>query len=216
MAIVDISKLTSLGSQDQVELQDERGERLFVGASIENLGVDASSKLMQQPREDGTVQIDHKVDLPITARVRIMSGGDRGGQLSIPSASELTFPDLLGLDSVSYRSIYFDLVQRKARGETVTLQTRAATYPNLFIEGFPHEETPEMFDVIGLTVILRQALIFSAVGEGLTFEQVLDPKDQSTINRGDAQTTILDAVTSANVITAVQDLIPVINYRSWF
>jgi len=58
--------------------------------------------------------------------------------------------------------------------------TRTGIYENQLISAIPHERTPEQYDVISLTLNLRQAL-FVAPENSIT---PAEPEDTTTIDRG--------------------------------
>ena len=182
MPIVDTSKVISLFSQDIVEIVDDNGNNIFDGATIMRISINDSADFMRQPRENGASQVDHKIDLPIEAKVTLIIGGELKSPLP-SSIEDFQNIELFG-SSLSYTDVYSKIQKAKIEATRLRLQTKAATYENLYIESIPHEEDPRKFSVITMILGLKQALIFSATAQELTEEKTIDPKDADIVNRG--------------------------------
>ena len=73
----------------------------------------------------------------------------------------------------------------------------------MVISDLPHDETPNEFDAISIRLRLREAR-FVTPKTGLSQDQVQDPKQASTVNRGSQQTSAANASTSAKATSTFQ------------
>ena len=159
MAILDPQ--TPSAAQDLVAIFDaQSGRQLFEGGRPMSLAVGESSKLMAHPREDGSSQIDHKIDLPVT--------------ISIPMI----------MRAEDYRRTYNELRQARIAGTRLTVQTKTFTHTDMFLESIPREEDPSRFDTISVIVNLVQAQIAQTRIQTLPPAAVANPPDSSTVDRG--------------------------------
>lgn len=124
-------------AQDVVGVfRGEGSEQVFTEARSMRVGIDNASKVMEHPLEDGSSVIDHTVSLPIQAQLVLILPNDK------------------------YRDLYAVIKGLKASRELLTLQTRADSYPNMFVADMPHEETPDMLDAVQMVLKLREAVFF--------------------------------------------------------
>lgn len=136
--------------------------------------------LMEHPLETGAVIADHIVFRPI----------------------EIELP-LLCVGEVAYRSTYAAIRATFNAGTLLTIRTRTGSYSNMVISDLPHDETPNEFDAISIRLRLREAR-FVTPKTGLSQDQVQDPKQASTVNRGSQQTSAANASTSAKAASTFQ------------
>ena len=136
--------------------------------------------LMEHPLETGAVIADHIVFRPI----------------------EIELP-LLCVGEIAYRSTYAAIRSTFNSGTLLTIRTRTGSYSNMVISDLPHDETADEFDAISIRLRLREAR-FVQPKTGLSQEQVQDPNQASTANRGSQQTTAANASTSAKAGTSFQ------------
>jgi hypothetical protein len=159
MALINL-RLPSWNT-DLVQIIDsEKGEQVYKAARPVQIQVIEESQLMKQPREDGSVQVDHKVDNPILINMQVF------------------------LDRREYKDVYAQLQKARIAGTNLRIQSRVTTYENMFISGMPHEETAVNFTNIQMTISFEQALIFGTTEETLGPEQVREPEDESLIKKG--------------------------------
>ncbi|WP_127958851.1 hypothetical protein [Serratia microhaemolytica] len=57
------------------------------------------------------------------------------------------------------------------------------------LQAIPHEQTPEQIDSIMLIIKLKEAKIVTTQYQALPQEKVLDPRDASTVQRGEQKAT---------------------------
>lgn len=162
IAAVNSSQATSLTSvnQDVVSVLDGFSQ-VFRDARPMAASVKEESKLMEHPTEDGAVITDHAVTQPV----------------EIELVMTLT-PD-------TYRDTYKEIKRLYLEKKILTVQTMAETYENQLIQAIPHEETPEVFDTIVLTLKLKEVKIVKA-----EFTAEYKPKraaQSTTTDRGEVQ-----------------------------
>lgn len=136
----------------------EGGEQLFENASTMRLQVRREKKVMRHPLENGSSVIDHTVTTPAE------------GQL------------LLILPAPAYRDTYAVIKSSFLAGELFTLQTRADSFPNMFIVSMPHEETPEMMDALQVILQVQEAIFFKRQFQAITPRAT---RSTSTTRRGE-------------------------------
>lgn len=138
------------------------------------------AEVMEHPLEMGAVIADHIVFRPVEIELPLVCVGE-----------------------IAYRSTYALLRSTFNAGQLLTVRTRTGSYPNMVITDLPHEETAEVFDGITMRLRLREAR-FVTPKTGLSQEQVKDPKQASTLNRGSQQTTAANASQSAKGASTFQ------------
>ena len=156
--------LMSSYTYDVVAVTDpDTGLQLFDGAEIMKANVGPLSKIMDHPLEDGTPVSDFKIDLPVTIDLAML------------------------IDSMQVTGVYqqIDLARRSAT--LLTVRTNADTYDNLIIEGLPHDELPEMFGMLALSLRLREVQLVTLQYQALTSNDVADQTAQSTVTTGETQ-----------------------------
>lgn len=135
--------------------------------------------LMEHPLETGAVISDHIVFRPTEIELPLICPGE-----------------------LAYRSTYAAIRQTFKSGTLLTVVTRTGSYPNMVISDLPHDETATEFDAITIRLRLREAN-FVTPKTGLSSDQVKDPKQASTVNRGSQQTTNVGSAKSSQVTSNV-------------
>lgn len=137
---------------------------LQLGANPMRVTVRETSKLTSFPVEDGTQRTDHRVIDPI----------------------EIELPLLLS--SEFNRSLFDQLRQIYLRGDEVVVQTKMRTYDSMMIVEMPHDETPEIFGGVPVSVRLKQVITVQPEFGELPAEKVANPAQSSTVKKGGQQT----------------------------
>ena len=137
MAIRDIQ--VNSPTADLVAVFDQNLNQMFTAGLPLTVDVIENADLPEHPLETGTLITDHIIYHPTEVELPLM------------------------LTSEDYRSVYEQIrqVYRDAGGPLI-VQTKASTYPDMYLQGMPHEERPSHFDAIRLTLRLKQARL---VGE---------------------------------------------------
>ena len=141
---------------DTVAVFDQEYNQLFRDARGIKAEVKEQAKVMEHPIESGAVITDHRIILPVEIELSV---------ILLPASYQDTYKAI--------RSYYLN-------GTLLVIQTRTAIYENMLIQGIPHDETPEQYDVISLTISLRQALFVIPAGNIAP----LNPEDSNTVDRG--------------------------------
>ena len=151
-----ISTLLPSFASDTVAVFTQDYQQLFVDAKGLRAVIKEQAKVMEHPIETGAIITDHRVILPVEIELSLI------------------------LLPVSYQDTYKAIRSYYLNGTLLVIQTRTGVYENQLISGMPHEETPEQYDAISLTLSLRQALFVTPVGNVTP----ADPSDSTTVDKG--------------------------------
>lgn len=146
---------------DVVGVYDQDFNQLFDLARPIKANINRPAALMDQPTEQGSVTSDFRIILPIEIELALMVSSDEENDT------------------------YAEIEAAFLNTQLLVVQTRMGVFANMAIEGMPHDETPEMADVICLALRLREVLIVDVQFQALPADAVADPTDQSTVKRGD-------------------------------
>lgn len=144
---------------------DTLQEILPVGYNPMKATVRETSKLTSWPVEDGTERTDHRVLDPI----------------------EIELPLLIS--SEQNRDIFDRLRQAYLRGDSIMVQTRVRTYENMMIIEIPHDETPDIFNSVPVSVRLKEVRTVEPEFGTLPASKVANANQSSTVKKGAQQTT---------------------------
>jgi len=131
--------LNHAASADAVAILDSNFDQVFPNARPMRGEVIPRSRLMDHPLETGQIITDYKIVLPI----------------------EIVIPMLV--PALFYRNTYQEIWNLWQTSELLTVQMRASNYPNMIIAELPHEEKPDMYDVITINLRFRQVQIVQPV-----------------------------------------------------
>jgi hypothetical protein len=148
-------------SSDVVCVLNASLAQVFELARPVKASVKPEAKPMEHPLESGAVVTDHIVFLPLEVELSMVLAGED-----------------------NYRATYKQIRDLFGRGELLTVQTRADSYPSLAIVSMPHEESPESFDALVLALKLREVQFVEAQ---FTTLKVKHAKDSRTAKRGEQQ-----------------------------
>ena len=139
-------------------------QQLFQNARPVKASVRPNKKVMQYPVETGVVLSDHQVIL------------QKQIDLSLIIPAEF------------YGSTYQQIAAASVNATLLTVQTRAGVFPNMIIESYTHEETPEMYDAITMALRLTEVLYVApasiAQPNAPAGYAPADPANQTTQRRG--------------------------------
>lgn len=183
MAILDRQTLPA--SADLLAILDaDTGNQLFSGARPLKATVLEDAQMMVHPREDGSTQIDHKIDLPISIQISVVMEPD------------------------NYAGIYAELRDAKIEGRQLTVQTKTYTHPNMFIKSIPREEDPRYADTITMVITLIEQIIPGSPGGQVTLlpAAVTNAQDADTVGRGQVSPTPSNAAQVEQVTESVNAL----------
>lgn len=155
-----LSNLYPTKKQDLVQILDDDFIKLFPEAQITEVRrVEENAEIFDHTIEDGSVVSDYKIINPVGIDLLVI------------------------LNSSDYQSVYFSIRQYWIESTIVRVQTKTATYENQIIKNISHTEVPEMYNAIGMVIVLRQAQVVKAeygVNPAL-------PAHTNTVNRGQQQ-----------------------------
>jgi hypothetical protein len=141
---------------DIVGVFDDSFNQVFAEARPVRAFPRPSARLMDHPLETGQIVSDYKVILPVELQMELI------------------------LPSPFSRDLYAEIWQLWQQSELLTVQTKASSYPNMIIAEIPHEETPEKYDALPMTIRFRQVQVVTSV----TSYAPADPTQANTQNLG--------------------------------
>lgn len=156
-----MATLSANAAADVVGVFDSNFRQLFPEARPLKATIKEQAKVMEHPVESGATVTDHRIILPVEIEVTLMVNG------------------------AEYRDVYGAIRERYLKTETLVVQTKTGSYPNMIIAGMPHEEEPDVFDAVPLFLQLREVLFVEAQFQALPARAVQKPADQSTVKRGE-------------------------------
>lgn len=134
MAIRDIQD--SSAASDFVAVFDVGLNQLFPNALKMRVEARPTAELVEHPLETGTLVVDHIIYNPIQLDLFVM------------------------LSTEDYRAAYQKIRQVYFSAEgPLSVQTRADTFDNMYIQGIPHEERTEHYDAVSMTIRLKQVRV---------------------------------------------------------
>ena len=146
---------------DTVALYDASFNQVFEMARAVKANINVSSKLLDHPVENGATMTDFRIALPTEIELSVICTGK------------------------DYRTLYQAIRDTYANGISLILVTKADTYYNLMIQAMPHEETPDMFDVLAVAIKLREVMIIDTIYQPFTAVKVKKATDVSTVKTGE-------------------------------
>jgi hypothetical protein len=122
-------------TQDVVGIYDSNFNQLFIGARPMKARIERKAKLMKQPIESGGTIEDFRVIEPIKITMEVV------------------------LNAATYQDDYYQLSQVFEGSNLLNIQTKVTLFPNMALDGIPHEESPAHFDTIKMTLSFEEARI---------------------------------------------------------
>ena len=135
--------------------------QVFRDARPMKASVREEAKLMEHPVEDGSTVTDHMV----VEAVEI--------ELSMT------------LTPATYRETFKEIKDLFKQGKILNVQTKADSYANMVIQGLPHDEAPEIFDTVALSLKLKEITVVQA--EFQAVYKAKAPAQGKTDDRGEVQ-----------------------------
>ena len=151
-----ISQVDIVGIYDQESLQ-----QVFEQARPLKASVRESSQVMNYPVESGAILSDHHIINPV--------------RIEIP----------LFIRAENYASTYQQIRGAFLNADSLAVQTRTGVYSNMIVEDMPHEEEPDIFNGIVLSLRLREVLLtVPSVDRQPGNYSPVNPANENTLNRG--------------------------------
>lgn len=151
---------TGVVREDVVAVFDSSYNQVFQLARSMKLNVLPSSKLMDHPIENGATRSDFRVFNPTDLELSVVCTSD------------------------NYQAVYQQIKTAYLSGDVFFVTSKADTYSNMMIQAIPHDEIPDMFDVITVAIKMREVILVQTQYQPLPAAQVRDVNDQSTVNTG--------------------------------
>lgn len=148
---------------DEVAVYDQNFNQVFSNARPMHASIRDEAKVMEHPVETGATISDHIVFQPVEIDLSMI------------------------LKSSNYRDTYQNIRQLYKAATVLIVQTKAGTYFNQLIQSIPHEEDPEIYDTIALSLRLKEVLFVTSISQALPTPKY--PANSSTVSRGTVQPT---------------------------
>lgn len=123
--------------------------QLFTSARPMRASVRETSRVMEHPVETGVTLADHHIINPVEIDF----------QMIVTSSSGVLISSLFGLSTATnYATTYSQIRQAFINATPLAVKTRVGVYSNMIIADMPHEEDPDMYDVITINLHLREVI----------------------------------------------------------
>lgn len=171
--------------QDEVAVFDSSFNQMFPMARSIKVQVKPSTRLMDHTVEDGSTITDHRVILPTEIELSVICSGS------------------------TFRDVYQQVKSAYLSGDVFIVTTKADVYVNMMIQAPPHEETPDIYDGIPVSIKMREILLVKTQYQALPEQSVVDENDQSTVDVGTTTGTEVSAAgdTAKSIVASLVDTI---------
>lgn len=142
--------------QDVVGVFAADFSQVFPDARPTKLTLRRIARPMEHPVETGVTITDHRIIMPMVATLQVI----------VPNAA--------------YKNTYREIVQLFSNSELLSIMTKVGYWPNFFITEMPHEESPEIFDAVTISLSLKEVLYANSSPVVVP----ADPTNNPTIKRG--------------------------------
>ncbi|MBC3211371.1 phage baseplate protein [Serratia fonticola] len=142
---------------------DDNFNVAFPAAISMKASVSEEAKLMEHPLEDGSTIADHRVIQPVEIELIVFLPDD------------------------TFKDTYSNIRQAFHGEQLYTVHLATGMYSRMALQAMPHEETPEQAGSIAIALQLKEAQIVTTQYQALPPRKVKDPKDTSTVHRGEQQ-----------------------------
>lgn len=162
----------------------ETMQQVFSDGRPVKANIRETSRVMDHPVETGVTLSDHHIINPREIDIALV----------IPAGF--------------YSSTYQQIASAQLNATLLSVQTKSGVYPNMIVRDLPHDETPEMFDVIALNLRLKEVIFIAPVSIAQPnapadySPSASNPDDFSVVNRGQqapvaAQTQVINGFASS-------------------
>lgn len=146
--------------KDTLAVFNEDFEQVFVDARPMRCSVKEGAMMMQHPVETGQVITDFRIIQPVEVDLTLITA--RGQE----------------------KAVYTEIKQLYLSAKKLTLQSKVATFTNLYVSDMPHRQESDMFDAIQISLKLKEVRFVEPQYSTLPPAKVKDKKDSSTVKRG--------------------------------
>ena len=151
-----LSTLIPTSASDIVGVFDGQGNQVLENARPTGLSVNRSARKFTHPLENNASRADGKIILP----------------------NQITYGIVLQADE--YEAAYAEIESYYLSSDELTIQTKVKSFDRMIIVDMPHDEDPQMFDAVVMSLTLEETQL------GTTVIVANDP-NFSTVNRGQLQ-----------------------------
>lgn len=144
----------------KIALDSNPSAQIFTAARAMKVNLMPSSKLMDHPMEDGSLQTDFRILNPLELELSVICTGK------------------------NWKTVYNQINTGYLNGELYTITTKSGVYPHMMMQAIPHDEVPEMFDVLAVSIKFREVILAVTNYTTLPAKQVKNTNDQSTTKTG--------------------------------
>lgn len=148
-------------SADVVGVFDASFNQLFANSESMKANVGRSKKPMEHPIESGATITDHVVILPVEVELLII------------------------LNPEQYQNTYRQIEDAFNSSALLTVQTKVRGHDNMIIVGMPHDEAPDIFDTVAVSLKLQEVKLIRSQFQALPPQSTNKKTDSSTVNRGE-------------------------------
>ncbi|EKY3117289.1 phage baseplate protein [Cronobacter turicensis] len=174
---------------DVVRITDDLGNQLFSQSRAMRAAVNRSSELCEHPLETGNTIADFKVIKPNVAQLTLF----------IPSDA--------------YGSVYKEIEAAYVASTSLIVQTRASSFANMVITDMPHDEAPDLGDIVAVSLTLKEVVWFTSTVETMPAKEVAaNPKtgaksDADTVKQGQKRATDASSSTQTRSSSVLKDIL---------
>lgn len=156
---------------DVVAVYTQDFRQIFRRARAIKATIKEEAKLMEHPVENGAIITDHRIILPVEIELSLILTRDQ------------------------FQDTYREIRQIYLNSTLVIVNTKTGVYKNQIIQAMPHDEDPETFDIIALSLKLKQVQ-FAMARFGVAPKRAANT---STVDRGTQQGTPTPVTTLGNL-----------------
>jgi hypothetical protein len=128
--------------------------QMFANARPMKATIRETSKVMEHPVETGVILSDHHIINPVEIDIPLVVTSTTPGTIN----SLLSLVGIGSAVAANYAATYSQIRQAFINATLLSVKTNVGVFSNMIIADMPHEEDPEMFDVITIALHLKQVI----------------------------------------------------------
>jgi hypothetical protein len=128
--------------------------QLFTNARPMKATIRETSRVMEHPVETGVVLSDHHIINPVEIDIPLVVTNAGGGTIT----SLLSLAGITNSTATNYATTYSQIRQAFINATPLAVKTNVGVFSNMIIADMPHEEDPDMYDVITIALHLKQVI----------------------------------------------------------
>jgi len=151
-----LDRLAPTSVVDVVAVFDADFNQVFPDAAPMSASINQTATFFKHPLEDSRQRTDHIIFNPVEAVLTVV------------------------LTGAEYRQVYQQIKQIYNTQTALVFRTKVDTFENMYLQGMPHDETPENYDSVVVSLSLQETQFGTTV---VTF-QPANTEDTDTVDRG--------------------------------